>query len=38
MPGASRELAELIRWMTVQQVPRRYPADACELQGRWAGG
>jgi len=22
MPGASRELAELIRWMTVQQVPR----------------
>jgi acyl-CoA reductase-like NAD-dependent aldehyde dehydrogenase len=25
-------------WITVQHVPRRYPADARELQGPWAGG
>jgi aldehyde dehydrogenase (NAD+) len=25
-------------WVTVQHVPRRYPADARELRGPWAGG
>lgn len=25
-------------WITVQHVPRPYPADARELQGPWSGG
>ncbi len=25
-------------WLTVQHVPRRYPANAGELRGPWAGG